>query len=361
LGQGEATSILVVVAEPDGRLSTEQLHRLVEVLGQRPNVRIEAWFLRDYHRHRWAGARNVDALRTWPVNRALEAVGLGTVGAFLRGRRLRRWFAALDPDAVVLDDGFGARLLPAARRPPLVVVRRNPVPGHDYEFGEERRLEGDLVVSSLPAGEGDPPWLQVAPFVDELTPAQVAPRLEAAQTARARHGLPEGVPLVTGWGEDWWIDGADAFVRALWFLEHRHGVVAHGAWFGRFDDEDRSRLEAEAERCGLTGRLHLCDLGDTEDWWCGDVVVLPGRIPLEFDVALMAGACRTPIAVYAPAPVGLPWLFEVPFLDVPSLARAAADALAGRFAVPPQRWPGFVSMDRFADELLAAIAELRRR
>jgi hypothetical protein len=353
----------VVVAAPDDRPSTVELGEEVEVLRSMPGVRCEVWFLRDYHDRRWAGARNVDSLRTWWLSRVLALVGLDRVGAVARGRRLRRWQRALRPDVAILHDGYGARVLDGCAPRPVVVVRRNEDVGDTYGFDEARLERGDVTLASTPApADGDDrPWI-VIPSGDRIE--QLEPALTDARRAR-RHGRQElglegRVPLVVGWGDDGWVDGSTAFVRTLWFLEHRHGIVAHGAWFAPMDDDvEVGRLRSEAERCGLADRLVLLPPSPTHQQWCGDVAVLPWRVPPSSEVAAVAGACRVPLVAFEPLPLDAPWCLGAPVLDVPALATAASAALAGAFAQPPEAWH-VASRREILEDVLATAQQARR-
>ena len=344
-GPAACVRVLVVVAVPDQRPSTLELQRQVEALTARPGVRCEVWFLRDYHGRRWPGSRSVDELRTWWGSRALTAVGLGRLAGLLRGLRLRSWQRALDPDVVVLDDGYGERVLDGIGRRPAVVVRRNEVRGDTYGFDEGWRAEGDVTVSSAHDLDRAPPgWLVEPERLDledrasELAPALVDARRPPA-VVRAELGLEGRDPLVIGWGDDGWVDGATAFVRALWFLEHRHGVVAHGAWFGPMDDaEELDQLRSEAALCGLSERLVLFPPSARQAHWCGDLALLPWRVPPGPDEVLLSMGCRVPLVAFGPLPLDVPWCIEAPVLDVPALAARAAVVLTGGVDLPEERW-----------------------
>ena len=366
--EGRATtSVLVVLAAPDGRPSTVELGEEVEVLRSMPGVRCEVWCLRDYHGLRWPGARNVDDLRTWWPSRLLASVGLDRVGAALRGRRLRRWQRAVRPDVVILNDGYGARVLDGCSPRPVVVVRRNDDLGDTFGFDEEHLDRGDVTLASIgaPADGDERPWIEIPPHlrldehIQELEPA-IAHARRARQDGRRELGLEGRVPLVVGWGDDGWVDGSTAFVRTLWFLEHRHGVVAHGAWFAPMADQvEVDRLRSEAERCGVADRLVLLPPSPTLQQWCGDVAVLPWRVPPGGDVAAVAGACRVPLVAFEPLPLVAPWCLGAPVLDVPALAAAAWAALEGHFEQPPDAWH-VASRREVLEDVLAAAHQARR-
>lgn len=351
----------MVAAEPDERPTTDELRLLCEALDERPDVSVHVWFLRDYHRRRWPGTRNVDALRTWWASRLLEAVRLGIGASWLRGRRLRRWFADIDPDAVLLDDGVGARLLPSAPRPPLVIERRNPVAGLTYGFVEPTVERPDIVVSYLapPAardGVESPAWFQVSPFLDDWHDLVELGR-RAHLDGRERLGLPPDVPLVVGWGDAGWVDGSDIFVRTLWYLQDRHGIAAHGLWLGPLDDAvEVQRLTSEAERCGVADRLHLRDDTEPESRWCGDVAFLPSRVPVDALTLATAAACDQAIVTFGPAVVEAPWIRVADYLDLPGAAAHLATSLRD----DREPWSTEVDRRRLIDRLVGTVDSLAR-
>jgi hypothetical protein len=95
---------------------------------------------------------------------------------------------------------------------------------------------------------------------------------------RRRHGLPVDAPLVVGWGADWWLDGADLFVRTLWELDRAGRPEVHAAWVGLdANDEAWHRILDEVVRCGLDDRVHLFDRSHDEVRLCADAAFLPFR------------------------------------------------------------------------------------
>ena len=342
-GSPSELNVLIITAEPDERLSTRRLQVLHEAMSVRPDVRCELWFLRDYHGQRWPNTRNVDSLRTWWLNRLLTSVGLGRVASFARGRRLKHWMAIIDPDVAILDDGFGSRLLSAAPRPPAVVVRTNEVAGDDFGFEDPPVVVDDAAVNSSKGGEARRPGAhRFHPFGDY--PGELEFGRGVRERGRGDLPVDEGVPLVVGWGDDGWVDGSDLFVRTLWFLEHRQGIVAHGIWLGPQSDEiEAVRVTAEAQLCGLGGRVHLL-ADDPEVRYVGDVALLPRRVPLELAVVPRAGASQVPIVTFAPVSAVAPWLFGVPYLDLPAAARAVASALAIPHGAERDRWLGEIDL-----------------
>ena len=290
------TSVLVVTATPDERPSTEILRQLVEHLDQRDGVRIETWFLRKYRfQEPWPGTRVVDDLRTKGLTGLLRRLHVPLLPSFIAGRVLRHWLRRLDPDVVLLDDGLGSRVLGGQRRSPAIVVRLNELPPQDAEFEGAAATTADLALIDrrTTSPRPDAPVRDSTPLADfdDYADAMAVAERAVAERRRQRHGIPDGVPLLTGWGDDGWLDGPDVFVRCLWALEQRYGVIAHGLWIGVGSPDDRRRLESEARRCGVADRYHLVD-GDEVDRFCGDAVFLPWRTDgerLETIWAVMTG------------------------------------------------------------------------
>jgi hypothetical protein len=325
-------SVLVVAALPDDRESTGYLEMLVDELSARPGVRATVWYLRELHYQGVPPDRHVvDRLRTLPGLRQLDAVGAGKLAHAVRGRVLRRWYRKVAPDVVVLDDGLGLRVLDVADPRPPVVVRHNPEPPPYAELEPPARRTGDLtVVAAARAGEfTDVPDAYVQlPWATGAEAGRPYRDPEARSRVRRQFDLPTDVPLVVGWGDDGWLDGPDLFVRTLWALEHRHGVAAHGVWFGLSSDpREAERLCTEAARCGLADRFwHRPQVGiDAQS--CGDVVLLPYRSPVDpvdLAPALVSGAGL--VTFRSTAPLG-PGVDRVDELDVEAAAAAVAGAL----------------------------------
>ncbi len=228
-------------------------------------------------------------------------------------------------------NGSGRVLDVADPRPP-VVVRHNPTMPPFAELEPPPTRTADLTVVAAARTEE---FADVADVLVELPWVEGAevgtPYRDPAARDRVRrqHGLPTGVPLVVGWGDDGWLDGPDLFVRALWALEHRHGVVAHGVWFGlSADPREVERLQTEAARCGLGDRFWHRTAVDVAAQSCGDVVLLPYRSPVEvvdLAPALVSGAAL--VTFRSTAPMG-PGVVRVDELDVEAAAAAVAEALA---------------------------------
>ena len=329
----DTVSVLVVASLPDDRESTGYLEMLVDELSARPGVRANVWYLRELHYQGVpADRRVVDRLRTLPGLRQLDAVGAGAVAHAVRGRVLRRWYREAAPDVVLLDDGLGMRVLDVADPVPPVVVRHNPVPAPYAALEPPPRRTGDLtVVAAARAAEfaDDPDVYVQLPWATGAEAGLPYRDPGARDRVRQELGLPTGVPLVVGWGDDGWLDGPDLFVRALWALEHRHGVAAHGVWFGLSSDpREAERLVTEAARCGLADRFwHRPQVGIAAQS-CGDVVLLPYRSPVDpvdLAPALVSGAGL--VTFRSTAPLG-PGVDRVDELDVEAAAAAVATALA---------------------------------
>lgn len=334
-----APSVLVLTALPDDRESTAQLDLLVDELRTRRGARVTVWYLRCLdHQTPPPGTRVVDRLRTIAPLRVLDATGLGAPASWLRGRMLRRWMADVRPDLVLLDDGLGDRVLDVLDPRPPVVVRHNLHLPDFAELEPPPRARGDLTIVPPTAEETDDdptvllelPW----PDPDGTDPGRPFRDPSRRDAARAALDLPVDVPLVVGWGDDGWLDGPDLFVRTLWALEQRHGVAAHGVWFGlSADRREAERILIEGERCGLTGRLHHRPAITLDGQLCGDAVLLPYRSPTDpADLlpAMVAGAAV--VTFRSTAPVG-PGVVRVDELDVEAAATALAAALAEDRAV----------------------------
>jgi hypothetical protein len=330
---------LAVLLEPEPHPGLDQWRTLIEASERAVDADLRCWFLRDRRHERWSGAGNVDDLRTWAPNRALGAIGLGLVASWLRGRRLRARFAEVAPDVIVLDAGWGERLLGAAGPHPIVAVRDDPWPV-SADPDEERHPEiGALVLAEHPDGAsgdptaGDRPIVHWSPYLTDIEPWHPDLADERARQ-RTQLDLPPDAVVVVGWGEDGWVDGSDLFVRTLWYLADRHGIEAHGVWIGPMADATEvDRLRGEAERCGLADRLVLVEPGAGIDLRCGDVVHLPRRVPLEWEIPATCAACDLTLVTCAEVPFRARWIRSGALLDLPGAAADLHDALQeGRMA-----------------------------
>ncbi|MFM7062116.1 MAG: hypothetical protein ACKO04_01295 [Actinomycetes bacterium] len=330
----EPISVLVVTAQPDQRRSTETLRLLVDYLNRHTAVNVSVWFLRadtdGGDDEPWPGSRVVDDLRSWWLVRPMVGALGARVASGLRGARLRSWLHQVDPAVVVLDDGLCDRVLDAWRRPVVRVVRCNPeLPeGAVCEPAPLEHAEAKIVARQSDR-QFDGVQLEL-PFLRRR--GAVLPLAAAAQRERVRAelGIPQGVELVVGWGEDSWLDGTDLFLRTLWALEARYAVTPHALWLGLSSDEhEANRLRVEAGRCGLADRFHLHPLTTEEQRYCGDAVVLPTRLPGE-DIEQILNAVCVGQVVVATRHDDLPeQAIAVPPLDVEAAASALREGLAG--------------------------------
>ena len=353
------TSVLVVSAAPDDRLSTTTLRLAVEELDRRPDVDVAVWYLRPGPMAPWwPDAKIIDHLRTWTPARILDLVFLRPIADRLRGLRLRRWTRRVGPDAIVLDDGLGVRVTGAAPRAKLV-VRINPVPPPTAAMESASQVHPSLVIgANLPADGHDAPVLDMPNFVDFPS----APVLRSAEEARVRvrssGGIPQGVPLVVGWGSDGWVDGSDLFVRLLWHLEHRHGVLAHGLWLRSGDEKEHAdRLDAEARRCGVGDRFHLATDLDDGTRWAGDAVFLPYRAPSSEQDLLKTIVAGQAVVTFAPAGREDPNITAVAPLDLDDAAAAVDRALKGDIDERVHAVADRLGAAAWVDRFLVAIAD----
>lgn len=353
-GGAAGGTVLVVSAFAEDRPCDVDRGLVLDTIRRRSGARVEQWYLRPVPHSPPPDGWIVDSLRTWPPARALSAVGLEPLAARLRGLRLRARLARLAPSVVVLDDGVGGRLLSALRRPARVVVRANEEPPRDEHL--EPAFEGEIGALLVRRGATHPRQAELertGQVVHE--PAAVVLRHQseadadsdsldaAAADARRDLDLPEDAAIVVGWGEDGWLDGPDLFVRALWALEHRHDVRAHGVWAGLVSRAEINRLEAEAERCGVGERFHLVPPTD-RILVLGDAVFLPYRSdrPGLDDETATAALSGAPVVCFPFAEPVDSAVTVVPHLDVDAAADALAKAMtvdrAGRREDVARRW-----------------------
>ena len=113
--------------------------------------------------------------------------------------------------------------------------------------------------------------------------AQYSTPLLSRAAARAALGLPAGV-AVAGWVGRLSVEkGPDLFLEALALLNDRE---VHAALIGT--GRERERVEAQATRLGLTGRVH----------WCG-AVPDAGRLFPAFDCFVLSSRTEgTPIVLF---------------------------------------------------------------
>ncbi len=329
-------SVLVITATPDRRPSSDDLDRIIEELRLRPGVQVDRWYLRSPERRAPDGEVVVDSLRTWLPAAALRTVGLTRLGRGLQGRRLRGWLRDLDPDVVLLDDGLGDRILPYAPRPPAVVARSNNEPPVLGELEPPPDSEPSLVLVGSGRPDPDLPaerWFRLGPeLLVGRAFEQLAADVAAARAAdRERVGAPgSDLPVVSGWGEDGWLDGPDLFIRTLWHLQDRHGIVARGIWHGLPPDHhEAERLRAEAVRCGLAGRFDLVPVGSVAEHVAAEAGSLPFRLPADYVDLVPPAMVGVPVVTFDPVPAPAVWVTGVPLLDLDGAAAALARAVEG--------------------------------
>lgn len=359
----EPMSILVVTASPDERASTATLRVVVDELRRRADVDVAVWFLRSTPAEEvWPGSIVVDSLRDWWPARLLGGAGIPRVPAALRGLRLRSWNRRVAPDAVLLDDGLGERVLVGTPGHPVLIARPNAeLPEHaDWEPAP---VAAPAIVLVPPGGS--PPVAPGAraipsPHVRDYTEARV--NSDPLQRARSREllGIEWSGPLVVGWGDDGWIDGPDLFVRALWALEARHGHEVGGLWLGLgADPHEVDRLRAEAERCGVGDRCWFRSADTLAARCCGDAAFLPYRGPGDPTELLEAVAAGLVVVTFPGALVEDPAIEVVDHLDVDAAAAALHAALVTDRAAFVESARDRLDVGPWVDRLLAAIVAAR--
>lgn len=268
---GDRRSLLVVSAAPDRRTSSTALRNLVLALDERADVQVSIWYLRDGDGERADGARIVDELRQWAPSKALERVGLGRLAGVLRGRRLRSWYRDVDPDAVLLDDGIGLRVVPRGANP-KVVVRENDQPPADSAM--EPILvavdQADIVIAARPRRGDRGNTVVVA---GDLTNHLDSDRRSKVAATRSALRLNEGA-LVAGWaGQDEHRD-LERFMRVIRELDAGQPVA--GVWFARVEPASTAGFIRLADSHGLGDRVSL--RSDSFRWSAAsaaDAVLLP--------------------------------------------------------------------------------------
>lgn len=365
---GPVFSVLMVLSAPDERRSTENLALIVREMASRPDVSVHVWYLRVYPEHRaWPRSRNLDSLRTWWPARLLERLVSARLADVLRGLRLRWWFLQVRPDVVLLDDGLGERILTPRmqrNRPrPVVVSRANPMPPLGTALEPDPITRPDLALV-LPRTEVDAvTQVRTMPstYVVDYPPTPLQYSAARARHIRRTLDVPPDLPLVVGWGHDAWLDGPDLFVRALWALEHRYGVVARGLWLGLDEAPDIERLRAEAVMCGVSDRFHVRAEDTEAARFCGDAAFLPfrdGNDSLDLTILLLAGLG---VVTFDTDGARDPMVVEVPPLDVDAAAAALAPMLTGdRDAVAQRiRRRRLDVLSFWVDEFLRQTREIR--
>ena len=348
-------SFLIISAAPDRRASTKSLRALVEDLDRRPDTTAALWFLRPHPDAPTSGDTVVDSLRTWTPAALLSQVGLGRAAGLLRGLRLRAWLREVAPDVVILDDGLGERALEHVRTRPIRVIRRNTEPpaGTEAEPPPATRAALHLV----PPGTPEPPTGATSfemPLVRDLSSGHRMFGATAKRDVRGALGFPLDVPLVTGWGDDGWVDGAELFVRGLWTLRARHGIEAHGRWLtSRDDPQSIRRFRAEVARCSLDGAVEIVEDAPPDARFCGDLVFLPYRWPSDPVLPALASAAGLPVVTFEVNAIDDPRVTSVADLDL----EAAAGMMALLLVDPPPVRPGDQPLDvsAWTDRFLALL------
>jgi hypothetical protein len=351
-------SLLVISAAPDSRPSTATLMALVAELRRRPGLTAHLWFLRAGAGDSMAADRVVDDLRKAQPAAMIAAAGLSRVAGALRGRELRTWWEQASPDAVILDDGLGARVIvdPTV----ATVVRVNEQLPDDAALEEAPAASADLWV--LPEGADRPGDRVIAAPVGLRDFHRVLTHCDpdVRTRERMRLGVAGDLPLVVGWGGDVWLDGVDVFIRCLWTAEHTYGVRASGLWLGLDATADEhARLAAEVRRCGLDGRITLTSSDEVGARLCADAVLLPYRVPdpspPPLDEIVVTGS---QIVASGAAELVGPGITSVSDLDADAAGEALARCLtADRDAVAAELGRLY-HVGPLVDDLLASLEEI---
>lgn len=358
-----ALSILVVTSAPDVRDSTAELAALVTELRRRPGVKVSVWFLRHGDGSSWRDSRVVDDLRTLPVPAAIDKLRLTPLAGVVRGRVLRRWWAEVDPDVVLLDDALGERLLPEDRSGLVVVHRTNTTPPSDASLETTATVAADVQLVPLDHEPPDVPRgrtvLTTTPRTD-LEPARRFADSASRVIVRKRLGLPTDGLLVVGWGEHTWFDGPDMFVRTISSLRERHGTDAHGLWVGGDDaGEVAALIDDEVSRCGLSGHLTHEPRSTIDARLCGDVVFLPYRDEGELEWVQQAAITGCEIVTFPVWHAVVPGLRPVDHLDLEAASEAIMAAAGGDRTARAAAASDALDVAPFVDDLLDAIADAR--
>lgn len=320
-------SLLVVTSAPDARGSTATLRLLVHELRDRPEVEVSVWFLRaDPDQVVWPGARVVDDLRTWRSATVADRWATTAVGDRVRGLGLRSWWRSVSPQAVLLDDGIGARVVTGGHA--ATIVRLNAEPPGTAAAGEAVAADADLVLHGPGAADpfaGDVARLAAGPLA-HLGAARAAAEPQARTRWRSVLRLPTDAPLVVGWGAPGAPEELEAFARAL-ALVHEQVPDVHGVWLAaEADPAVHDQARSRHAELGLAGRLHERPVATLEARCAGDAVLLPGSTPVA-DLVVESVAAGLTVVVGA-AVDGL----HDPSVVLAQGPRAQADALVAALA-----------------------------
>jgi glycosyltransferase involved in cell wall biosynthesis len=248
--------------------------------------------------------------------------------------RLRRWLGGHTPSLVYSNTITNGTVLEALA--PLGVPVLTHV--HELEFWMKHRMAPDdlvlgvrhstrfvavaeavrrVLVEQLGVA---PPRVDV---VNEFVPAHEPAAPEHLAVLRARHGIPEDVPVVGGVGTTDWRKGTDLFVQVAARVSRTHSRV-HFVWVGgKREGLVPEQLRHDARRAGIEDRFHLVgDVPSARAYFdLFTVLALPSRedpFPL---VCLEAAAAACPVVCFdgaggAPEFVRSDAGIVTPYLDV---------------------------------------------
>lgn len=308
------------------------LRRLADAAAERPQVRVQVWFLRcAWYQDIWPHSMLIDSLRTWWPSALMQRLGLDRVAGRLQGLRLRVWLRRVAADIVILDDGLGERLLTHHPGHPVMVHRRNREPTSEATQEAPPLLVPDAELIRPGMRPDQRSGVESVLEYETRNDWEEARRIgepSVRHAARHRLGLPTDQPLITGWGDSGWVDGPDLFVRVLWVLQNRSGIEAHGAWFGSDEDpHEVARLRADADRCGVGDRYHYLCSETPYDRLCGDLVFLPYRDEADPEELLVAICSGQAVVTFPVTTLDQEAIHLVDHLDLEAAGSRLADLL----------------------------------
>jgi glycosyltransferase involved in cell wall biosynthesis len=331
-----STSDRLLVVAHDADRGAEQLFlvRLVAALQQQSGADVEVLL--------WQGGplvgeleavapvRVVDDLNRWWVARLLQLVGLRSVGARLKGLRLRAWMwrAARRSTAVLAHGARAGRPFAYAVRPLPVVVH---LTGDGSHWQEDAAAEDWAAL--LAAGRGfvvsDPAAQRrlvedhgVADERVRLLTSVVPASLPAEPVLPRRRslGVPEGAFLLGAAGtEDWW-RAPEPIVPIVWALRRRRpDLDVHVLWACYDGDEDGLwPLRHDVRNAGLEDCFHIvASPSSLEHLELCDLVLLATRPDTFRLVGVEVALAAKPVVCFAdevveralgPASVAVPYL-----------------------------------------------------